>query len=46
MMAPITTAVVGFIKLKCFTRLIPMITFASPITTVPVPIDISKKPFI
>jgi hypothetical protein len=41
---PKITAVVVFTKDKCLKILIPIITLAKPITMVPVPADISKKP--
>ena len=39
------TAVVDFTKPNRLKSCVPMITFARPITMVPVPAEISKKPF-
>ena len=43
---PNITADVAFTNLMFFNSLVPMITLARPITIVPVPDEISKKPFI
>ena len=43
---PNITAEVAFTNLMFFNSLVPMITLARPITIVPVPDEISKKPFI